>query len=91
VIKEQGLRCRFVIANVPRNGPITERAIPLPIFQSKQSIRNDYLRKWLPLSTVDNLHIREILNWNYNIDRLNSSIQKMIRIAAALENIDNPV
>ena len=65
VIKDKGLCCRFVIANVPRDAPITERAIPLAIFQSEQSIRNHYLRKWLRLSTVDNLDIREILDWNY--------------------------
>ena len=44
VIKDKGLCCRFVIANVPRDAPITERAIPLAIFQSEQSIRNHYLR-----------------------------------------------
>ncbi|CAF1561738.1 unnamed protein product, partial [Rotaria sordida] len=51
VIKDKGLCCRFVIANVPRDTPVTERAIPLAIFQSEQSIRNHYLRKWLHLST----------------------------------------
>ncbi len=91
VIKDKGLCCRFVIANVPRDAPITERAIPLAIFQSEQSIRNHYLRKWLRLSSVDNLDIREILDWNYYIDRFNSCIQKIITIPAALQNIRNPV
>jgi DNA polymerase epsilon subunit 1 len=91
VIKDKGLCCRFVIANVPRDAPITERAIPLAIFQSEQSIRNHYLRKWLRVSTVDNLDIREILDWNYYIDRFNSCIQKIITIPAALQNIRNPV
>ncbi|CAF3954081.1 unnamed protein product, partial [Rotaria sp. Silwood1] len=57
VIKDKGLCCRFVISNVPRDAPVTEPAIPLAIFQSEQSIRNHYLRKWLRLSTVDNLDI----------------------------------
>ncbi|CAF3036140.1 unnamed protein product [Rotaria sp. Silwood2] len=91
VIKDKGLCCRFVIANVPRDAPITERAIPLAIFQSEQSIRNHYLRKWLRLSSVDNLDIREILDWNYYIDRFNSCIQKIITIPAALQNIRIPV
>ena len=91
VIKDKGLCCRFVIANVPRDAPVTERAIPLAIFQSEQSIRNHYLRKWLRLSTVDNLDIREILDWNYYIERFNSCIQKIITIPAALQNIRNPV
>ncbi|CAF3999768.1 unnamed protein product [Rotaria sordida] len=91
VIKDKGLCYRFDIANVPRDVPITARAIPLAIFQSQQSIRNHYLRKWLHLSTVDNLDIREILDWNYYIDRFNSCIQKIITIPAALQNIRNPV
>ena len=91
VIKDKGLCCRFVIANVPRDAPVTERAIPLAIFQSEQSIRNHYLRKWLRVSTVDNLDIREILDWNYYIERFNSCIQKIITIPAALQNIRNTV
>lgn len=71
---------------------VTERAILLVIFQSEQSISNyHYLCKWLHLSNVDNLNIREILDWNYYIDRFNNFIQKMMTISAALENIRNPV
>ena len=84
VIKDKGLCCRIIIANVPRDAPVTERAIPLAIFQSEQSIRNHYLRKWLRLSSVDNLDIREILDWNYYIERFSSCIQKIITIPAAL-------
>lgn len=91
VIKDKGLCCRFVIANVPRDAPVTERAIPLAIFQSEPSIRNHYLRKWLRVSAVENLDIREILDWNYYIERFNSCIQKIITIPAALQNIRNPV
>ncbi|CAF3254301.1 unnamed protein product [Rotaria sp. Silwood2] len=91
VNKDKGLCCRFVIANVPRDTPVTECAIPLAIFQSEQSIRNHYLRKWLRLTSIDNLDIREILDWNYYIDRFNSCIQKIITIPAALQNIRNPV
>ena len=91
VIKDKGLCCRFIIANVPRDAPVTERAIPLAIFQSEQSIRNHYLRKWLRVSDVDQLDIREILDWNYYIERFNSCIQKIITIPAALQNIKNPV
>ncbi|CAF4303397.1 unnamed protein product, partial [Rotaria sordida] len=43
--------------------------------------------KWLRLSIVDNIDIREILDWNYYIDHFNSCIQKIITIPAALQNI----
>ncbi|CAF1660692.1 unnamed protein product, partial [Didymodactylos carnosus] len=78
VVKDKGLCCRFVIANVPRGAPITERAIPLTIFQSDQSVRNYYLRKWLHLSITESLDLRDILDWNYYIDRLNSCVQKIV-------------
>lgn len=33
VVKEAGLSCRFIIAKQPEQAPVTERAIPLAIFQ----------------------------------------------------------
>ncbi|CAF3321388.1 unnamed protein product [Rotaria sp. Silwood2] len=86
----QNLCCRFVIVNVPRDLSVIERAIPLAIFQSVQSIRNHYIYKWLYLSTVDNLDIQDILDWNCYIERFNSYIQKIMTIPVILQNIRNP-
>ncbi|CAF4333513.1 unnamed protein product, partial [Rotaria sp. Silwood2] len=87
VIKDKGLCCRFVIAIFLRDAPVTECAISLAIYQSEYSVRHHYLRKWLHLSTVDNLDIREILDWNYYIDRFTSFDYKLLQIKIKVPRI----
>ena len=35
MVKDAGLACKFVISKKPEGAPVTERAIPLAIFQSE--------------------------------------------------------
>lgn len=85
MVKDKGLSCRFVISKKPEGSPVTERAIPLAIFQTEESIKKHYLKKWL--KSVTNFEIRSILDWSYYIERLNSCIQKIITIPAALQGV----
>lgn len=71
--------------------PVTERAIPLAIFQSDPSVARHHLRKWLKDPSIHDIDIREILDWQYYIERLGSAIQKIITIPAALQGVPNPV
>ena len=64
---------------------MTERAIPMAIFESEPSIRKHYLRKWLKDNTMHDFDIRKVLDWDYYIERLGSTIQKIITIPAALQ------
>lgn len=91
MVKDAGLSCRFIISRKPDGAPVTERAIPLAIFQSEPSVKKHYLRKWLKSSAIDNFDIRAILDWNYYIERLGSAIQKIITIPAAMQGVANPV
>ncbi|KAH8865564.1 DNA polymerase epsilon catalytic subunit A [Schistosoma japonicum] len=92
IIKDPGLSCRYIIARHPDGAPVTERAIPLTIFQAEKSIKRYYLQKWLKDSAFDeHTDIREILDWSYYIERLSSAIQKIITIPAALQQVPNPV
>ncbi|XP_076247642.1 DNA polymerase epsilon catalytic subunit 1 [Calliopsis andreniformis] len=91
MVKDAGLACKYIIANKPQGAPVTERAIPLAIFQSEPAIRRHYLRKWLKDPTLQNDDIRQILDWNYYIERLGSAIQKIITIPAAMQGLSNPV
>ncbi|TPP56453.1 DNA polymerase epsilon catalytic subunit [Fasciola gigantica] len=92
IVKDAGLSCRFVISKKPDGAPVTERAIPLTIFQAEPSVKRHYLRKWLKDSSLDeSTDLREILDWSYYIERLGSAIQKIITIPAALQQIPNPV
>merc|ERR1719187_401010 len=91
MVKDAGLSCRFIISKKPEGAPVTERAIPLAIFESEPAVRQHYLRKWLKNSALTNFDIRAILDWDYYIERLGGTIQKIITIPAALQGIPNPV
>ncbi|KAK5871426.1 hypothetical protein PBY51_004310 [Eleginops maclovinus] len=91
MVKDAGLSCRYVISRKPEGSPVTERAIPLAIFQAEPSVKKHFLRKWLKMPSMHDLDIRSILDWNYYIERLGSAIQKIITIPAALQQVKNPV
>ena len=91
MVKDAGLSCRFVISKKPEGAPVTERAIPLTIFQAESSVRKFYLRKWLKSPSLDDYDIRAILDWEYYIERLGSAIQKIVTIPAVMQGVSNPV
>uniref|UniRef100_A0A0M3J4G7 DNA polymerase epsilon catalytic subunit n=1 Tax=Anisakis simplex TaxID=6269 RepID=A0A0M3J4G7_ANISI len=93
MVKDAGLACRFIISKRPIGSPVTDRAIPLAIFQSAPAIAAHYLRKWTHDSeiTKDNIDIRKIIDWEYYIERVGNTIQKIVTIPAALQNVPNPV
>lgn len=92
MVKDAGLACKYIISRKPEGAPVTERAIPLAIFQSESAVRRHYLRRWLKDSSIDgDIDIRQILDWNYYIERIGGTIQKIITIPAALQGISNPV
>ncbi|KAF5297091.1 hypothetical protein FQA39_LY02671 [Lamprigera yunnana] len=91
MVKDAGLACKYVISKKPEGAPVTERAIPLAIFQAEEAVQKYYLRKWLKDSTLNNFDIRDLLDWSYYIERLGGAIQKIITIPAAMQGVANPV
>ncbi|XP_025837463.1 DNA polymerase epsilon catalytic subunit A [Agrilus planipennis] len=91
MVKDAGLACKYIIAKKPEGAPVTERAIPLAIFQADDAVQKHFLRKWLKDNSLGDFDIREILDWNYYIERLGGAIQKIITIPAAMQGIANPV
>jgi DNA polymerase epsilon subunit 1 len=89
MVKDAGLSCRFIISKKPDGSPVTERAIPLAIFQAEPSVKRHFLRRWLKDTSMFNFDIRTILDWEYYIERLGSSIQKIITIPAALQGVSH--
>lgn len=87
MVKDKGISCRFIISRKPEGSPVTDRAIPLAIFQTEDSVKRHYLRRWLKDSSMSSFDIRDILDWQYYIERLNSAIQKIITIPAALQGV----
>jgi DNA polymerase epsilon subunit 1 len=90
MVKDKGLNCKYIISSKPKNAPVTERAIPVAIFSAEESVKRFYLKKWLK-DDPGNMDPREVIDWEYYLDRLGSVIQKLITIPAALQKISNPV
>ncbi|KAI8837763.1 hypothetical protein BJ741DRAFT_603225 [Chytriomyces cf. hyalinus JEL632] len=91
MVKDKGLACKFIISQKPVGLPVSERAIPVSIFQAEDSIKKHYLRKWLKDSSLLDIDIRQILDWQYYLERFGSVIQKLITIPAAMQGVSNPV
>lgn len=91
MVKDAGLSCRFVISKKPEGAPVTERAVPLTIFEAEPGVKKHYLRKWLKAPGMTSFDIREIIDWEYYIERLGGCVMKIITIPAALQNVSNPV
>ncbi|CAJ0596065.1 unnamed protein product [Cylicocyclus nassatus] len=93
MVKDAGLACKFVISRHPLGTPVTDRAVPIAIFYADEKVRLHYLKQWTkqPSLTSEKINIRELLDWDYYIERLGSCIQKIITIPAALQGLPNPV
>ncbi|KAI9339371.1 hypothetical protein BDR26DRAFT_919110 [Obelidium mucronatum] len=91
MVKDKGLSCKFIISQKPIGLPVSERAIPVSIFQAEESVKKHYLRKWLKDSSLVDVDIRHILDWQYYLERFGSVIQKLITIPAAMQGVSNPV
>ncbi|KAI7872108.1 hypothetical protein BDF14DRAFT_1992796 [Spinellus fusiger] len=89
--KDKGLACKFIISKRPLDLPVSERAIPVAIFNASSDIRQHFLRKWLKDNSITNCDIRNILDWEYYKERFGSVIQKLITIPAAMQKVRNPV
>ncbi|KAJ3354202.1 DNA polymerase epsilon catalytic subunit [Kappamyces sp. JEL0680] len=91
MVQEKGLNCHFIITTKPLGAPVSERAVPITIFQSDDSVKRHFLRKWLRDNSFDNEDVRDLIDWEYYLERFAGTIQKLITIPAALQNIPNPI
>lgn len=79
MVKDKGLACKFIISQKPQGAPVTERAVPVAIFDAEDSVKQHFLRKWLKDNGLTSYDLRDILDWDYYIERLGSVIQKVSR------------
>ncbi|KAJ9554747.1 hypothetical protein OSB04_009361 [Centaurea solstitialis] len=89
MVKDKGLRCQYVVACEPRGSPVSERAVPVAIFEANPEIMKSFVKKWCKISS--DIGIRSIIDWSYYKQRLSSAIQKIITIPAAMQKVSNPV
>jgi DNA polymerase epsilon subunit 1 len=94
LLEGKGLNCHFVVTKKPTTSPLNERVIPVSIFNIKEdAIKMKFLRKWLkePKLETHQATLKEIVDWEYYIERLSNTMQKMVTICAAYQGIANPV
>ncbi|XP_073284696.1 DNA polymerase epsilon catalytic subunit A-like [Primulina huaijiensis] len=89
MVKDKGLRCQYIVAREPKGTPVSERAVPVAIFETEAEIMKFYVKKWCKVSSE--VGIRSIIDWSYYKQRLSSAIQKIITIPAAMQKVANPV
>ncbi|KAL3518505.1 hypothetical protein ACH5RR_021094 [Cinchona calisaya] len=89
MVKDKGLRCQYIVACEPKGTPVSERAVPVAIFETEPEIMKFYVKKWCKISSDGG--IRSIIDWSYYKQRLSSAIQKTITIPAAMQKVANPV
>lgn len=91
VVKDKGLACKFIVSAKPYGAPVTDRAVPVAIFNAEQPVKEHFLRRFLKDSSITDFDLRSILDWNYYIERFAGVIQKLITIPAAMQKVPNPV
>lgn len=91
MVQDKGLNCKFIIACKPFGLPVSERAIPVTIFLTDSTVKKHFLRKWLKDNSLQDVNIRDIIDWQYYLERFGSVIQKLVTIPAAMQNVENPI
>ncbi|KAH9255454.1 hypothetical protein BASA81_006573 [Batrachochytrium salamandrivorans] len=91
MVRDKGLACQLLVSSKPYGSPTTERAVPTLIFSASKEVRHSCLKRWLKDSSLPtDLDVREVIDWEYYIDRLGKAVQKIITIPAALQLVSNP-
>merc|ERR1719454_636905 len=91
MVKDKGLCCNFIISSYPKGAPVTERAIPLAIFQAPENIMKKFVKKWTKDNQLNDFSVRHLLDWDYYIERFANCIQKIITIPSWEQGVENPV
>ncbi|KAI5184513.1 DNA polymerase epsilon subunit 1 [Nematocida homosporus] len=89
-LSTKGVSCSFIVSKYPVGEPVTSRAIPQSVFYTQKSTRDKYLKKWLQAAVVP-ANIKDIIDWDYYMERLSNVITKIIIVPSALQSIKNPL
>ncbi|KAM0677458.1 DNA polymerase epsilon catalytic subunit [Binucleata daphniae] len=86
ILQEKGLKCQYIVSKYPANAPTTERTIPIAIFQTEESVKKKYMKKW---SKNEECDIKKIIDWNYYKERLVNVMLKIIILPGILQGLGN--
>lgn len=81
---------KFIISTKPVGESLSERAIPVAVFQTEPAAMRAFIRKWCKDSSITDFDMRSLIDWNYYKERVGSAILKIVTIPAALQGCENP-
>ncbi|VWU50294.1 DNA polymerase epsilon catalytic subunit A, putative, partial [Hepatocystis sp. ex Piliocolobus tephrosceles] len=92
-VEDNNVSTQFIIASKPVGADITFRAIPVQIFKTNIDTQIFYLTKWLSTTLPPNepVNVRDIIDWDYYKQKLETQILKLVIIPAIKQNINNPI
>ena len=87
ILQSKSLKCEYIISKLPSDASVALRSIPVIVF--KDSVDNiiSCLQKWCGDSNIKSPDFREIVDWDYYIQRLFGTIQKILVIPSLLQGI----
>lgn len=92
-IEDNNVSTQFIVASKPAGADINLRAIPVQIFKAPLNAQVHYLSKWLDTKFPPNvaINVRDIIDWGYYKQKLETQILKLVIIPAIKQNINNPI
>ncbi|KAI5172524.1 DNA polymerase epsilon subunit 1 [Nematocida sp. LUAm3] len=86
----RGISCSFIISKFPEGLPVTSRAIPQSVFLIERELQEKYLKKWMQANVLPK-DIKDIIDWDYYMERLTNVIMKIIIVPSAFQKVKNPL
>jgi len=85
LIKDKGLNVTFIISKFPIDESISDRVIPVIVFQTEPTLMRSLIKKWCKNLSMTDFDMRTFIDWDYYKERVGSSILKIVTIPAALQ------
>ncbi|CAL6065292.1 DNA_polymerase epsilon [Hexamita inflata] len=78
------LTTKFVISKQPVHLPVSERAIPIQIFDCSEEVQQTFLKQW---TQSDKLDLNDLLDWDYYETRFVNCLMKLVVVPAGLQGV----
>ncbi|KAK8886294.1 DNA polymerase epsilon catalytic subunit [Tritrichomonas musculus] len=87
ILESKSLKCEYIISRLPATESVAGRAIPVIVFKDSEDNIQFFLRKWCDDPTMSTSDFRDIVDWDYYLQRLYSTLQKILVIPSYLQGI----
>ncbi|KAG9390447.1 DNA polymerase epsilon catalytic subunit A [Carpediemonas membranifera] len=93
IVNQTGVTCKYIISRWAPDGEAstTSRAIPTLLWQLPLKAQEKWLLRWTKASIQgEACDIRNIVDWDYYIQRISKQILKIVTIPAIKQGVPNP-